>query len=140
MSESPGTGTGPPPASSDENRLVRRSELVISSVLRGGVILSATIIAIGVLAYYLFGGRHVIYPGGRTYPASIPAIWFGLSHADPVAIVALGLVILLATPVVRVAVSIIAFAISRDRLYVAITTLVLLILIFSFLSGAGGGG
>jgi uncharacterized membrane protein len=55
------------------------------------------------------------------------------------AIITLGLILLLATPVARVAVSVIAFALSRDRLYVAITLVVLCILIFSLLSGAGGG-
>jgi uncharacterized membrane protein len=122
-----------------EDRLARRSELIISSVLRGGVILSGAIIGIGVADFYLRGPSHLTYPGGLTYPSSLPAIWVGLTHADPVAIIALGLIVLLATPVVRVAVSVIAFALSRDRLYVVITLVVLCILIFSLLSGAGGG-
>ncbi|MGO8946826.1 MAG: DUF1634 domain-containing protein [Ktedonobacterales bacterium] len=140
MADRPEGVTGVPSSASSENSVARRSELIISSVLRGGVILSAIVISIGVVAYYLATSPRLIYPGGRNYPSSIPTIWFGLTHADPVAIVALGLVILLATPVVRVAVSIVAFAISQDRLYVAITTLVLLILILSLLSGVAGGG
>jgi uncharacterized membrane protein len=122
-----------------EDRLARRSELIISSVLRGGVILSGAIIGIGVADFYLRGPSHLTYSGGLTYPSSLPAIWVGLTHADPVAIIALGLIVLLATPVVRVAVSVIAFALSRDRLYVVITLVVLCILIVSLLSGAGGG-
>jgi uncharacterized membrane protein len=113
----------------ERDSLVHRTELIISSVLRGGVLLSAAVIAFGVLLFYLRGSPVFIYP----------SVWYGLAHGDPRAIVALGLVLLLATPVVRVAVSIIAFAVSRDRLYVAITALVLAILIFSFLSGLGGG-
>jgi len=63
----------------------------------------------------------------------------GLTHGDPLAIIALGLIFLLITPVLRVAVSVLAFAAARDLLYVAITLLVLLILISSFLLGLGGG-
>jgi uncharacterized membrane protein len=123
----------------ERDSLVHRTELIISSVLRGGVLLSAAVIAFGVLLFYLRGSPVFIYPSGRRFPTSLPGVWYGLAHGDPRAIVALGLVLLLATPVVRVAVSIIAFAVSRDRLYVAITALVLAILIFSFLSGLGGG-
>jgi uncharacterized membrane protein len=62
----------------------------------------------------------------------------GGAHGDPLAVIALGLLVLIATPVLRVAVSIVTFALERDWVYVAITTLVLCILIASFLLGAGG--
>ena len=62
----------------------------------------------------------------------------GLGQGDPLAILALGLIVLLLTPVARVAISIFAFARERDWLYVGITTLVLLILLMSFLLGRGG--
>ena len=139
MAKGPEVESGVPSEGAREESLVRRTELIISSVLRGGVILSGTIIGIGVADFYLHGPSHLLYGGGLAYPSSIAAIWIGLTHADPVAIIALGLVLLLATPVARVAVSIIAFAISRDRLYVVITLLVLCILVFSLLSGIGGG-
>lgn len=122
-----------------EDTLVRRSEIIISSVLRGGVILSATVIAIGVAAYFFAGSSTLRYPHGLRYPDSIPTLWLGLTHGDPLAIIALGLILLLATPVLRVAVSVVAFAASKDLLYVAITLLVLCILISSFLLGLGGG-
>jgi uncharacterized membrane protein len=51
------------------------------------------------------------------------------------AIIALGLLILIATPVMRVAISIIAFAIQRDYTFVAITCVVLALLCISFLMG-----
>jgi uncharacterized membrane protein len=50
---------------------------------------------------------------------------------EPAAIAQLGLLILLATPVTRVAESVIGFALERDRLYAAITTAVLMILLTS---------
>jgi uncharacterized membrane protein len=122
-----------------EDPLVRRSEIIISSVLRSGVILSTIVIAIGVAAYAFSGSTTLRYPHGLRYPDSIPTLWFGLTHGDPLAIIVLGLLVLLATPVLRVAVSAVAFAVSRDLLYVAITLLVLFILISSFLLGLGGG-
>ena len=64
----------------------------------------------------------------------MPTLWFGLTHGDRLAVVALGLILLLATPLVRVGrLSVVAFAVIRDFLYVAITLLVLFILISSFL-------
>src|SRR5215469_10655732 len=66
-----------PPESEREDALVRRSEIIISSVLRGGVILSATVIAIGVAAYYLAGASAVRYPHGLRFPDSIATLWVG---------------------------------------------------------------
>jgi uncharacterized membrane protein len=54
-----------------------------------------------------------------------------LASLEPAAIVQLGLLVLLATPVTRVAASVVAFALEGDRLYAAITTAVLLILLTS---------
>ena len=128
------------PHASDRESLVRRAELIISGVLRGGVVLSAAIILLGVALYYLRTPRaNPAIAQPDPFPHSFPAILTGLAHADGLAIIALGLLILLATPVIRVAVSIVAFALEGDRLYVAITTLVLLILVVSFIAGRGGG-
>jgi uncharacterized membrane protein len=111
-------------------------EVTISRVLRAGVLLSAGIISFGMLDLLLL---HRHNAGTQAVPKSLAGIWFGLSHADPSTIVVVGLLVLVATPVIRVAVSMIAFAVSHDLLYVGITSLVLAILLFSFLSGLGGG-
>ena len=52
--------------------------------------------------------------------------------------IVLGLVLLIATPVVRVIVSTVAFYRERDRVYVAITLLVLALLLVSFVLGRSG--
>jgi uncharacterized membrane protein len=118
------------------DKRVGQVEVAISRVLRAGVLLSAGIISFGMLDLWLL---HSHYAGTQAVPTSLAGIWFGLSHADPSAIVVVGLLLLVATPVIRVAVSMIAFAVSHDLLYVGITALVLAILLFSFLSGLGGG-
>jgi uncharacterized membrane protein len=87
-------------------------DLAISWLLRVGVLLSAALIMIGMIAQ-LAGGS------GR-------------------AIITAGLLVLIATPVARVAFSIVIFAREGDRIYVAITSTVLLILLFGFAVGAMG--
>jgi uncharacterized membrane protein len=115
--------------------LARQAEVVISQVLRGGVILSAGIIGLGALDFFLHGG----HAPAAAVPYTLTSVWQGVLHGDPLAIIMLGLLVLLATPVLRVAVSILAFALEGDRRYVVITTIVLLILVISFLLGKGGG-
>jgi len=116
------------PLGPDDN-VVRKTELIISNVLRGGVLLSVAVILGGIGYFYAlrFAGQ-LPHP---TFPDTLPAVVTGLLHGAPLAIVVLGLLILLATPVLRVAVSIIAFALEEDRTYVIITSLVLAILLFS---------
>jgi uncharacterized membrane protein len=57
---------------------------------------------------------------------------------QPQAVITLGLLLLIATPVLRVAVSVVAFALEHDRRYVIITLIVMTILIISFTLGRGG--
>ena len=57
----------------------------------------------------------------------------GLATADPATIIQFGVMLLIATPVARVAFALVAFAIERDRLYVAVSLIVLAVLLFSFL-------
>ena len=123
----------------ERERLLRQAELIISHVLRGGVLLSAAVILGGVTLFYL---RYFALVGRPEHTAAFPhtlaAVGQGLAGGDPLAIIALGLLVLLATPVVRVAVSIVAFGLERDWRYVVITSIVLLILLTSFLLGKGG--
>jgi uncharacterized membrane protein len=51
-------------------------------------------------------------------------------------IIQLGLLILIATPIARVAFSFIGFALERDRSYLFITAIVLTILLYSLINGA----
>jgi len=114
---------------SEDDSLIRKTELIISAVLRGGVLLSVAVILGGIV--YLYALKFAGNLHSATYPDTLRDLFLGLTKADPLAIIVLGLMILLATPVVRVGVSIAAFAIEEDRTYVVITSLVLLILIFS---------
>ncbi len=122
----------------EEDALLRQAELIISVVLRGGVLLAAAIIALGALLFY----TRYLAAGGRighlTYPHTVAGVFAGLAHGDPVAVITLGLLVLLLTPVLRVLVSVITFAMERDWPYTGITLLVFIILLISFLLGRGG--
>lgn len=120
----------------DNDRRLRQAELAISHVLRGGVIISAAIILVGLVWFYLqmaISGQATL-----TYPHTVIEVAQQLTQGDPLALVTLGLLILLLTPILRVAISIIIFALERDWLYTVITLIVLLILLVSLLLGRGG--
>ena len=114
---------------------VRQAELLISQVLRGGVVLSAVIIGIGLVGEVLHHGNQVSSVPDLN---SLAAVWHGILAGDPLAVIMAGLLVLLATPVLRVAVSVVAFALEGDFRYVAITCVVLLILVVSFALGKAG--
>lgn len=133
------TATSPQWDVDDRDPLVRQAELVISNVLRWGVVLSAVIIAIGVITFYLKYSSDIARGlHDQTFPHSLAAVGAGLAQGDPLAIIMLGLLVLLATPFMRVLVSIGAFALERDWRYVVITATVLTILLISFFLGRGG--
>ena len=108
----------------------------IGWILQGGVLLSALVICLG-FGLWLLGVGHAAHEQLLVFPHTLDEVWSGLLLLHPQAVITLGLLLLLATPVVRVFASIFAFALEHDRRYVAITTLVLAILLVSFLLGKG---
>jgi uncharacterized membrane protein len=131
--------------------LLIRSELLIASLLRWGVLLSFVVVAAGLVALIITGQTGYdqsgtsdlpallrYHAGSPTFPASVEATFTGALAFKPYAIISLGLLLLLVIPVVRVAVSIIAFALERDWLYVLITTFVFAMLMISFAIGKAG--
>jgi len=115
-----------------------RMERIIAVLLRSGVILSAAIVLFGGVCYLSRHGSempdlHVFHGTPESY-RSVPGIIQAATQADCLAIIQLGLLILIATPVLRVAFSLVAFAMEGDRTYVVITSIVLAVLIYS-LSG-----
>src|SRR3989442_1658985 len=103
---------------------------IIGWILQGGVILSASIILIGFILLPLRPGGLSVHRF-LTFPQTLSQVWAGLLVLRPQAIIALGLLLLIATPIVRVMVSVVAFALERDRHFVLITSLVLAILLLS---------
>ena len=97
--------------------------------------LSAAVILLGLI---LFPFRAGGFSSDRllAFPQTLGEVWAGLLILRPQAIITLGLLLLIATPVMRVAVSVAAFALEHDRRYIVITLAVLAILMISiFLVG-----
>lgn len=114
-----------------------RLERIISVLLQAGVLLSAAI-ALGAGVCYLIRHGHepVAYSVFRGEPAdyrSVPGVIRAVSPSNCRAIIQLGLLFLIATPIARVAFSLVAFALERDRAYVAITLIVLIVLLYSLI-------
>ena len=110
-----------------------RFRTLVSLVLAIGVTLSAAFIGIGFLAALAIGWQGSLVGAA---PTTAPTTDFSnlparLASLEPAAIAQLGLLVLLATPVARVAVSVIGFSLEGDLVYAAITLAVLLILLTS---------
>ncbi len=113
-----------------DTKAVDATYSIIGWVLQGGVLLSAAVILFG-LVLKAFQPNKFAPQQLQNFPQTFGEVWAGLLVLRPQAVIALGLLLLIATPVVRVAISILAFAVERDRRFVLITTVVLLILLFS---------
>jgi len=117
-----------------------RVELFIGNLLRWGVVLAALVAAVGgALFLFLHGGMVADYRVFRGQPDALTSVSEVARNAlllRPEAIIQLGLLLLVATPVARVALSLFAFAKQHDQTYVIVTAIVLGLLLYS-LAGVG---
>jgi uncharacterized membrane protein len=115
---------------------------VVGNALRYGVLLSAAVIIFGILELVATSGTSdvsgsIIYnpdavPHGN-FDISLSGLLSGLIGLQPYSLIELGAIILIATPVSRVLISVFLFAAEGDRVYVAVTAVVLSLLLFSLL-------
>ncbi len=114
-------------------------ETIIADLLRGGVILAAVIVFTGgVFFLFRYGPVYPDYRIFRGEPTDLRTVHGILADAlsfHSRGLIQLGLLLLIATPVARVAFSIFAFLRQGDRTYVAVTLLVLTVLLYSLLGG-----
>ncbi|WP_291767796.1 DUF1634 domain-containing protein [Caldivirga sp. UBA161] len=107
-------------------------DYVIGLALRIGVIISVALVLIGV-ALLVIEGEGLGYSDYQIMsvrshvnttllPPSVALT--GLGHADGLSFIILGLMVLIATPVLRVALGIASFAMEKDWIYVVITIIV----------------
>lgn len=111
---------------------LRRMEDIVSKILRGGVLLSAALIILGLMMMVVTGDTSC--PNGNMNLA-----WLinGDPFFAPSHILFLGFLTLIATPVLRIAASIYVYAKIHDNAFTTITTVVLLVLVVSFTLGIG---
>jgi uncharacterized membrane protein len=114
-------------------------EQAVGNLLRGGVVVAAAVTIAGAVAYLTRHGHDVVdYTTFRGPVDGLNSVGGIIGHAlagETTAIIQLGLLLLIATPVARVALSLIGFIRQSDRTYVALTAVVLAILTFSLAGG-----
>jgi len=139
------------PASSPAVALSRHSPIndLISIILRTGVYLASAVLLVGLAVFFVKGPadtgllRSVMRDSQVLphVPDTLGAVARGVAILDPAALMQLGVLVLVATPVVRVAASIFIFLFETDWLYAVLTCIVLALLLFSiFFLGALGHG
>ena len=125
------------PGHTPSRALDHRIESMMGRLLQVGVLIASTVVLIGGLLYLrAHAGITKDYSTFKGEPASLrhPIELFRLlMTGDPAAVVQLGVLLLIATPIARVIFAAIGFAVERDRLYVAISLAVLAVLIFGLL-------
>lgn len=115
----------------------KKVEQVVGKLLQLGVSVAGFVVFVGgVLYLFHFAHAPMNYRSFRGEPAefrSLLPILSGAFHLESRGLIQFGLLLLIATPVARVMFSIAAFALERDRTYVAVTLIVLGILLYSLL-------
>jgi uncharacterized membrane protein len=120
-----------------------RVEVLIGKLLRSGVLLSAgVVLAAGIWYLARWGAttpNYRVFQGEPSEFRSVAGILKGLGPLHCRSYIQFGLLLMIATPVARVAFSIFAFLAERDRTYVVVSAIVLAVLLYSLSGGMGHG-
>lgn len=117
----------------------QKVEQIVGKLLQFGVLLAGAVVFIGGLLYLVQHGHEPVSyhtfvgePPGLTAP--IPVL-HGIFALESKSIIQFGLLLLIATPVARVMLSVVAFGMERDHIYIIVTLVVLAILLYSLVWG-----
>jgi uncharacterized membrane protein len=114
-------------------------EELIGTLLRVGVTLAAAVVLFGGTVYLVRRGlgapQYHVFVGEPTDLRRLSGIVKDALAFRGRGLIQLGLLLLIATPIARVAFSVAAFALQGDRLYVVVTLIVLAVLIYSLTGG-----
>jgi len=114
-------------------------EQLVGRLLQVGVAIAALVVVVGgalLMAHH--SGEIPDYSTYRGEPESIRTLYgvvHGLLAADARSIIQFGLLLLIATPILRVAFTWVAFLVQRDWVYVGVTSVVLALLLFGLIFG-----
>jgi uncharacterized membrane protein len=97
----------------------------VEITLRTGAIVSSALVSFGLVLYFVEGETSL----NTTANFSVLQTFQGLSKGDPVAIILVGVVVLVATPVIRIVELLIGYVEERDRMYVMMSLLVLVFML-----------
>ena len=114
-------------------------EQLIGRLLQIGVALAAIVTIIGGILLLIQHGsarpEFSEFHGQPDYLTSLGGVARGVLEFRSESIVQLGIVLLIATPVARVAFTLVAFILQRDRVYVIVTMIVLSLLAYGLIFG-----
>ncbi|MDZ8108323.1 MAG: DUF1634 domain-containing protein [Nostoc sp. DedQUE12a] len=119
-------------------------EYLLSNLLKYGVLIASAVVLLGGILYLIHHGaepaRYQFFRGEplqfRSPVGVVQAVLSGSDAYDGLrlrGIIQLGLLLLIATPILRVVISLLAFLIKREFIYVIVTLLVLASLTYSLL-------
>jgi uncharacterized membrane protein len=152
----PAIQTQPAAGPIPEPRVVHNVEVALGYILRLGVAISISLVVLGTCVSFYHHPEYfkqwypiqhsadkpdvrTVSEVGDGFPTSFKQTLTALADFTGQGLVVLGLLVLLATPVVSVATAIIAFTIQKDRAFTIIASMVLLILCISFFLGRAEG-
>lgn len=112
-------------------------ELTISRMLRVGVSVAALVVVVGEILYlWQAHGVKTDYSYFHGVPVPIDHIALvleGIHRLDSRSIIRFGILLLVATPIVRVAFCLYSFGTQKDKLYILVSGTVLAVLLYSLL-------
>lgn len=115
---------------------------LIGKLLRYGVLTAGVITFIGGVFYLYQKGQgipnYTEFTGETLDYTTLSGILRGITTFNATEIIQFGVVVLIATPILRVLFSLFAFILEKDKLYILITLIVLSILTFSMLGNLAG--
>jgi uncharacterized membrane protein len=117
-------------------------QVIIGWVLRLGVFISISVVFLGGVIYIYRHGHEMadyhLFKGIPVFVQTGVGIINGIFTFRGRAIIQAGIILLIATPIIRVVFSAIGFVLEKDYLYIGITLLVLSIIFISMLTGHAG--
>jgi uncharacterized membrane protein len=113
-----------------------KMEIAISRMLRAGVSVAAFVVLVGGILYlwraHGVESDYVHFHGVPSPADRFAPVFEGIRHLDSRSIIHLGILLLIATPIMRVVYCVYGFAAQKDKLYVVISSIVLTVLLYSF--------
>jgi uncharacterized membrane protein len=120
-------------------RTEKQFDTMLGNVLRAGVLISAVVVVWGGIVYLSDPATATPdYHVFRSEPENLRFVSGIISDAkalDGRGLIQFGVLVLIATPIARVVFSVVGFAGQRDWLYVGVTVIVLMLLIYSVTTG-----
>ncbi|BCL34032.1 DUF1634 domain-containing protein [Nostoc sp. MS1] len=120
-----------------ETSTQQQLEFLLSNLLKYGVLLASAVVLIGGILYLIHHGSepanyHIFYGTPSEFRSPVGVVGAVLSGSRR-GIIQLGLLLLIAVPILRVIISLLTFLLKREFIYVLITSLVLASLTYSLI-------